>query len=421
MPEEPANGTPANVRPIKSWKKRLTKGPKGGIKSTVSNAVLILSHDREWGGVLGYDERGEEPILLSRPPFLDCPDSILRTPRSLTDADDVRTTQWLEERYGMSQPLTQAHAALNAVARTSPFDRVRDYLDGLTWDRENRLDDWTTEYLGTPRTAYTKAVGRRWMISAVARTYEPGCKADHVIVLEGKQGIGKSTALRILGGDEYFGDDIPSLGSKDAQQYLGTLWIVELAEMDAATKSEASTLKRFLTTTTDRYRPPYGRRTIVHARRCVFAGSVNLEAYLKDSTGGRRFWPLQCSTVDLEALALSRDSLWAEAVAAYRAGEKWHLDDPELVSLAASEQTERLERDPWHDKIAEHIAKPIVTFITTPDLLEHALGMDAAKMNKADSNRVGAVMRSEGWQYGEGDQRRRGWHRPPHATHASPK
>ncbi|MEM9194823.1 MAG: virulence-associated E family protein [Myxococcota bacterium] len=383
---------------------------KDEVKSSLANTVLILSHDRAWSGVLGYDERSEEPVLLQRPPFLDCDEATLRAPRPITDRDDVRTAQWLEERHGLTVTLQNVHSAINTVAATHPFDRVRDYLDGLTWDGTRRLSEWTSRYLGTESTRYTRAVGRRWMVSAVARVFEPGCKADHVLVLEGKQGIGKSTALRILAGEEHFGDDIPPVGTKDAQQYLGSLWIVELAEMDAASKAEGSTMKRFLTTDTDRYRPPYGRRMVVHDRRCVFAGSVNLSAYLKDSTGGRRFWPVRCETVDLPALRQSRDDLWAEAVAAYRADESWYLDDPELIGLAEGEQRARLEHDPWHDKIAEYCAHPQRKFVTTAELLADAIQKDLAKTNKADSNRVGAIMRTlGGWHYGEGDDRKRGW------------
>lgn len=395
-----------------SWQQRLIRNQYGAPKTSIANAMLILSHDDDWRGVLRYNERSEEPIFCAPPPFFDCPDSLLETPRPLKDADDVRTAQWLEERYGLTPSLPMVHAVTNAIAMNASFDPVRDYLEGVAWDGTERLDTWTRDYLGAQDSPYARAVGRRWMISAVARTFEPGSKADHVLVLEGGQSIGKSSALEILAGEEHFGDDIPPVGSKDAQQYLGGLWIVELAEMDAATKAVASTLKRFLTTVKDRYRPAYGRRTVVHRRRCVFAGSVNLEEYLKDSTGGRRFWPIECSDVDLEALAASRDQLWAEAVVAYRAGERWYLDDPKLIASAQLQQGKRLERDAWHDAIVEYISDPHRKFFTSSEVLEAAVGTNLGSVTKVHTNRVGAIMRSlGGWKYGEDSRRRRGWRR----------
>lgn len=402
--------TRARSVPDAPWRDRLTLNSDGDIKSSLPNATLLLQYDPEWSGVLGWDERAEEPMFVSAPPFPDAPNA--RVPRPLVDADAVRAAQWLEERHGVTLSLPQLHAVMDAVAATAPFDRVREYLDERTWDGVLRLDSWLSDYLGVAVSDYASAVGRKWPISAVARTYQPGCKADHVLVLEGAQGLGKSTALRVFAGDAHFGDDIPALGSKDAQQYLGTRWIVELSEMDAASKAEAATLKRFLTTTEDRYRPPYGRRTVVHARRCVFAGSVNLEEYLRDSTGGRRFWPVTCHRVDIAGLTAARDQLWAEAVAAYRAGESWYLDDPKLAMEAASQQAQRLEADPWEDAIAPYLAVGPRVFVTTAELLTDALRIETPRLSKADRNRVGAVMRHLGWVYGEGTDRQRGWLRP---------
>jgi hypothetical protein len=409
-----ANADQGGAPDTAGWRARLTLNDQGAPKSTLANATLVLQHEPAWQGVLGYDEREESPVFLRPPPFADCPPAVLRAPRDINDTDEVRVAQWLEARHRLTIPLAQIHAALKTVASAAPFDRVRDYLDGLEkWDGVPRIDHWLSCLLGATDTEYTRAVGSMWLIAAVARTRAPGCKADHVLVLEGPQGIRKSSALRTLAGDDFFGDDIPPLGGKDSQQYLGPLWIVELGEMEAATKAESNTLKRFLTTTVDRYRPPFGRYTIKHARRCVFAGSVNLEDYLKDPTGGRRFWPVTCTKVNLEMLTAAREQLWAEADYRYRAGEEWHLS-PRLEALASEEQAKRLESDPWEDVISAFLPSVTAGFVTTLEVLTRALEVEIGRVNKADKNRVGAVMRHLGWSYvEEGPDRLRGWRRRP--------
>src|SRR5262249_52673601 len=158
-----------------------------------------------------------------------------------------------------------------------------------------------TLYLGVDSSDYARAVGARRLISAVARIYEPGCQADHVLILEGPQGQGKSTALRTIG-EPFYSDDIAELGTKDASLGTAGVWIVELPELYAMARAEVSKVKSFFSRRTDRFRPPYGRRMVEAHRQCVFAGSVNNDVYLKDETGGRRFWPLQCGRIDLDSL-----------------------------------------------------------------------------------------------------------------------
>jgi predicted P-loop ATPase len=213
-----------------------------------------------------------------------------------------------------------------------------------------RIDTWLSAYLGAEGTEYARAVGSRWLISAVARILRPGAKADCCLILEGQQGIRKSTALRTLAG-EFFTDELADLGSKDAAMQTRGVWIIELSELDNLSHSEVARIKAFMSRTTDRFRPPYGMRLVESPRQCVFAGTVNHSTYLRDETGGRRFWPITCGRIDVEALVRDRDQLWAEAKARFDAGGVWWLDSEELVRMASDEQTERYEGDPWEEVI----------------------------------------------------------------------
>ena len=167
-------------------------------------------------------------------------------------------------------------------------------------------------FLGVPDSPFVRAVGAKWMISAVARIFKPGCKADCALILEGLQGLGKSTAARVIA-DPWFSDEIAEFGSKDAAMQLSGVWVIELAELDSMNRAGVDVVKSFISRSNDRFRPPYGRRVTEVRRQCVFVGTVNGNDYLKDETGGRRFWPVQCESIDIDALRRNRTQLWAEA------------------------------------------------------------------------------------------------------------
>ena len=228
---------------------------------------------------------------------------------------------------------------------------MREYLDSWKWDGTPRLDHWLVKYLGCPDNDYTGAVGSRWLISAVARVMQPGCKADCVLILEGPQGSYKSTALKILG-SKWFTDELPSIGTKDSAMQTFGVWIIELAELESLTQAAVSKIKSFISRTTDRSRPPYGRRLIESPRQCVFAGSVNHSTYLRDETGGRRFWPVEVGQIQIDQLSADRDQLLAEAYVRYREGAPWWLDTPDLIQAAEQEQAARFIGDPWDSRIA---------------------------------------------------------------------
>jgi putative DNA primase/helicase len=298
---------------------------------------------------------------------------------------------------------------------------VRDYLGSLTWDGVPRLEPWVCRYLGAEDTPLNRAFGSLWMISAVARIMRPGVKVDHMLILEGPQGAKKSTALKVLAGEDWFTDELAEIGSKDAAQQMRGVWIIEIAELDAIGRAEVSRIKAFLTRTTDRYRPPYGRHVVTVPRQCVFAGSVNPDTYLRDETGNRRFWPVRCGPIDLDGLRRDRDQLWAEAVARHRDGAIWWLEDPALIVAAGAEQDARYQADAWDTLIERWLAfekrrvnhghggyddwrdeeverDAPLSDVSVGEILQHAIGIEPGRWSRADQMRVTAYLKANGWR-----------------------
>lgn len=357
-------------------------------------------HSPDMAPVLAWDEFGLQIVPREAPPWR--PGS----KRAWTDDDDRRAAEWLQHRGILVGPET-AGAAAQSVAMERQFHPVRDYLQGLKWDGSGRLDGWLATYCGAVASPYIHAIGARFIISAAARILRDVSKADTILVLEGHQGTGKSTAARTLF-DPWFADHLPDLTSKDAFIQLAGKWCIEIAELAAFGRAEANRIKAFSSSAVDRYRPPYGKRSIDVPRQTVFIGTSNHSEYLRDETGNRRFWPVRCGSIDLDALARDRDQIWAEAVIRYHRGERWWLDTPELTAAAAEQTNERLEVDPWRDLVAEWIAAPrsrrdhtghpvadIVSDgdgVTVADVLIHGLGKPVDRLQQADQNRVAKIL-----------------------------
>ncbi len=399
------------------WFNRLRQDLAGTPERNEANVIIALNSDATFAGVLAFDDFAQEIVVRQPLPW----DSATGPfPRPWEDADEVRTAEWLQLRGVNVAPMVVGRA-IGAVARDHRIHPVRDWLDHLRWDGTPRIETWTSTYLGAEPTAFHHTVGALWLISAVARIFRPGVKADHMLILEGPQGARKSTALKVLAGEEWFTDELPELGSKDAAIHMQGIWIVEIAELDAIGRAEVSRIKAFLTRTTDRFRPPYGRYTVEVPRQCVFAGTVNPDTYLRDETGNRRFWPLRCGTIDIAALARDRDQLWAEAVHRFRAGAIWWIDDPALLAEAREEQDRRYQSDAWDDLIEHWLTHEIRTVsdgfpdygnsrtesvprpepladVSVGEILEEAIGLEPARWTRGDQMRVSAYLKANGWE-----------------------
>jgi predicted P-loop ATPase len=318
------------------WRTGLQVNGAGKPRGNLFNVVHTLRNAEDWKEVLAYDEFAVRVVTKRPPPWADT------NVEKWADDHDTRACAWFQE-HGINAVLGIVGRGIQSVAREYPFHPVRDYLHALNWDGTPRLNRWLTQYFGVETSPYVRAVGDRFLISAVARVEQPGCKADQVLILEGPQGALKSSALQALA-NPWFTDHLSNLGSKDAAMEVAGVWLVEVSELDALTKASNSAMKSFVSRRSDRFRPPYGKHVVDHPRQCVFAGTINpVEGYLNDLTGARRFWPVVCGDINLETLIRDRDQLWAEALVRFQAGMPWWLDTPELEALAKPEQEARCE------------------------------------------------------------------------------
>ncbi len=393
------------------WTEALRMNEDGRVLATEGNLIEALKADERWAGVLGRDERADQITLLRAPPVEDLKRGAY--PRELCDEDASYIGAWYERELGCEFKNGSIHRAVSAVASLHPFDRVKEYLEraGASWDGTPRLDAWLVTYLGAEDTPLVRACGAKWMISAVARTYQPGCKADYVLVLEGAQGVKKSTVFASLCVDSsWFTDAVPDLSREKAVAEIVTsgAWVIELGELDSVARADVSAIKAFLTRREERFRSAYGRQVRSRPRRVVFGASTNEGAYLRDQTGNRRFWPVRVTDISVEDLVRDRDQLWAEAVVRYRRGETWYLDE-ELERDAAAEQEARREIDPWEPVVRSYLATwreqatrsaergERLRIEDLPTACLEKLDIGAAARSQREHRRVTAILRALGW------------------------
>ena len=364
------------------------------VKTVASNALVYVRHHPALAGRLGQDARSRALWWLYAPPWDDGDEQ-----RQVRDADATELQRWVADPDGEGVCIGREAwmHALEAEAVRRPFDRFADWLTGLAWDGEDRLTSWLADYCGAQAGQYTDAVARAWLVSAVARTLEPACQADHVLVLEGPQGAGKTSTLRTLAGLEWHAE-IGLDSTKDAILALHGPVVCEWSELAGLGKKDLEAIKSVVTRRVDRVRPHYGRMTLDLPRRCVLAATTNDAEWATDEEN-RRFWPVRVTTCDLDGLAAVREQLWAEALAAYRAGECWWLQH-EDEDLARDVVATRVAADPW----IAHLLAAVGPggrlagrdWATREDLLD-ALDVPHERQASATARRIARVCRALDW------------------------
>lgn len=397
-PEDDFDALPAEVG---SSGIRLQRTKDGIPKNTFANCLHLL---RISNLGLAFNEFSQRYVLTA-------PDLPWRTDvgRELTDGMIRVLRHFLLEQYKLEAKKDNVAEAAFTLARENPFHPVKDYLSDLKWDGISRLDSLLSTYFGAEDMPYTRAVGAKTLIAAVRRVRQPGCKFDTITVLEGSQGTFKSSGIRALSPDPaWFSDsEINRVDSKDAVLTIQGAWIIELGEMSVLGASEVESLKAFASRQVDRIRAPYDRTTMDFPRQCIFIGSTNRNAYLRDQTGNRRFLPIRTGVIDLNAIGRDRDQLWAEAAHREAAGEALELPQ-EVWAEATEQQEERLVEDPWVDLLRDFLdgrgdAEPNfgpTDRVHTAELLESALKIEAGRQAQSISKRLREVMEQRlGWSY----------------------
>jgi predicted P-loop ATPase len=326
------------------WVDKLERS-RAGYKNTAYNLYLILKNlkatDPAAQCLFAYDEFNQANIYTYAPPW----GSNRDIGQELVDLDDIKIQTWLSKEWGIEVAENRIAGSTLQLGKENAFHPVQRYLKSLKWDGKERIDSMFTRYCGAEGDAtYLADVGRKFMAAAVSRVMHPGIKYDYMVVLEGDQGIGKSTFVNILG-SPWYSDTLGDISNKDVVDNMRGKWIIELGELASMNRADTRELKAFISRQQDVARKAYGRRSQNYPRQCVFVGSTNDDEYLKDETGGRRFWPVKTFKYDFNTLKKDRDQLWAEAFVVFSLGESLYLDDDRVRRYAEGEQAGRFMID----------------------------------------------------------------------------
>lgn len=379
----------------------------GGVKGCRENVYTVMQNDQRLIGLVGLDLFSMLQVKRRATPWPS-------EPGEWTESDDFLLGMYMAENYGLLlAAVGDIERGVAQAARAHSFNPVIDYFDRCKamWDGQPRVANALTTYWGAEASEYIALVSTMFFVGIVVRGYRPGVKHDHAPVFEGGQGRGKSTALKVLGGD-WFADTPFRMGEKDGFLAIQGVLLYEVAELEQFNRSEVTAIKAFMSSTVDRFREPYGRRMKNMPRRCAFAATTNENEYFKDTTGNRRFWPVGTRNLDIDALTADRDQLFGEAIHMLEEGVLWYPTRQQQERLIDEHQESREIADPWHGRIYEYcegldsdgnpMFANVRNRVTVRELLTKALMFELSKLGaaRAESMRISAIMRKLGWVKG---------------------
>ncbi len=412
--------------PVHDWQAEMIYDGHGrAVKTSLKNKILLLGCHPLYEGVFRFNDFAHKIMVVRCPPWEKEENFKIH---QLNDIDITQTTAFLEDQ-GLSPERGGTHNAIDTVAHKNHFHPAQEYFKSLVWDGKPRLDTWLKVYLGAEEddVAYLAFIGRKWLTAAVKRVFVPGCKFDHVLVMEGEQGRGKSTALKELStfGDEvqesYFTDaiTIADIQNKDTIQKIQGSIIVELAELAGFNKRDDEEIKRWITLQHDDCRLPYERTTTRFSRQFVLSATTNSYDYLKDPTGNRRYWPVKTNMIDMEAIKRDRKQLWAEAYELYKSG-LYIGPTPEEMVLATFAQEKRRSVDVWEDDVLNTIKR--LEELNRPlklDEIMKEMGMALRERDWRSQSRLISILKANGFENTVGKvhgKSIRGWKKTATAT-----
>lgn len=401
----PGKNDPATVLPDlppltedKEWKDRLDRAKGGKLLPTLKNAVILLQKEVNMQGMFALNLFTEQLEVRGTVPW---DNKRINKFREINDREIEHIRFYFANTFGVEFASLNLWKAVDLVAANNHYHPVQDHVNAMKWDGVPRIDNWLMTYCGVEGSRLHSEMGRLFMLGMVGRVLSPGCKFDYVLVLEGPQGIGKSTACSILGGP-WFGDAPIDPKDKDSIPYIHSHWVIELSEMLTTKRSDIDRMKSFVSCQVDDVRLPYARSRTKYPRQCVFVGTVNPDdsGYLSDITGNRRYWCVTCSKFDLAGLKRDRDQLIAEAVSIWKTRKPELFLERELEKESWDAAALRMSIDPWQNMLELFLkTHPELTRVTTAEMFRDALGGQVLQMHTGHQRRIAACLKQLGWEF----------------------
>lgn len=372
--------------------RKKTKDGEGAPLSTLAkNVETVLRNDPDFANDIWKDMWSQE---------------LMWGDREYRDTESTKVRVRIFDLYGFEPPKSLVDEVVAKVAEEHGKNPLTDWLDGLEWDGVPRIDSYLVRAIGCDDVKIHRQMSRKWLIAAIARALRPGCKMDTALILSGGQGALKSQSFERLAGEDYFVDTALEIGDRRGYLQLQKAWIYELAELDSIRRRENTQVKSFMASRFDTFVPPYGRHTVRIRRHCVMCGTTNKVQFLNDPTGSRRYWPVRVGVIDLDWIEDNRDQIWAEAVVAFKAGEKWWFgSEGEMALQDASESFQ--EVDPWVEVVETHMRRHAASGQTISDILQDALHLKTNEMTRLIEMRVSDILQGLGYEKFRGSKRGR--------------